>query len=369
MATSEDGGSWRNDPDMLRSQVEAVLEAGFNADGTKSGVEVQSLHAAARKGDASAAKALLDSKCEVDVEQTKDGVTPLMFAASWGHIEVANVLLSANADVNHASHAGDTALLFAASGNHPQIAKTLLEHRANVNHQASGTETAALLAVSKGNTAVLGVLLEGKADVNIRSQHGIVPLHYASRMGHTESVSLLISANADLEARQSENQWTSMMDAAHQGKLDAVKRLLDSNADPNALSKTGRTALKIAESAKHNDVVQLLQPFTTAAPSSAACVQDAACNDARRLFSRKEGLVCPGLADPAQAVCRLWDDCSARSTQLLFSRTKKGGGGKATEGSTVSKEAEEFEVAAAWPENAATCSSARGAALWPEREV
>jgi len=58
----------------------------------------------------------------------------LIGAASVGHIEIVNMLLSSGADVNLSNNDGWTALICAAAKGYIQIAKMLLSAGADVNH-------------------------------------------------------------------------------------------------------------------------------------------------------------------------------------------------------------------------------------------
>ena len=59
-----------------------------------------SIHEAVRKGNIIAVKQHLDSGTDVNLKGDQMKWTPLHWAAYWGHMEIAKILLSAGADVN-----------------------------------------------------------------------------------------------------------------------------------------------------------------------------------------------------------------------------------------------------------------------------
>lgn len=58
---------------------------------------------------------------------------------------------------------------------------------------------------------------------------------------------------------------TPLHDAAEQGQLETVKRLISAGAHPLIKNSRGRIPLQQAEKAQHNDVVAYLSPITTKA--------------------------------------------------------------------------------------------------------
>lgn len=75
--------------------------------------------------------------------------------------------------------------------------------------------------------------------------------------GFLEVADFLIKAGADIELGAS----TPLMEAAQEGHLDLVRYLLESNADVQAQTQTGDTALTYACENGHTDVADLLLQF------------------------------------------------------------------------------------------------------------
>ena len=78
--------------------------------------------------------------------QDAEGNTVLLLAARGGHLEIAQTLIDAGADVNLPNEHGNTALLLAASRRDPlRLINLLIDAGADVNHPNEGGNTALTL--------------------------------------------------------------------------------------------------------------------------------------------------------------------------------------------------------------------------------
>lgn len=68
-------------------------------------------------------------------EVDEHGLTPLMWASSYGQFSVVAGLLQASARVDIENSDGQTALLFAAAGGYHEVVRILIMAGANVNHR------------------------------------------------------------------------------------------------------------------------------------------------------------------------------------------------------------------------------------------
>lgn len=123
------------------------------------------LHHAARSGQCSCVKILLEHNAYVNIA-SYDRRTPLMEAAERGYTECAIMLLNYGADPNTVSTDQMTALHYAARNGHSECVEKLLQSGSNVNAIASG---------------------------------GWTSLHYAARHAHSSCVKLLLQYNALVE--------------------------------------------------------------------------------------------------------------------------------------------------------------------------
>ena len=81
---------------------------------------------AATKGDLKKAQEVLQQSPQLLNVNDTNGVTPLMAAATNGHLPIVQLLLAAKADKEKTSPLGETALMFAAFNGHCDIVKALI---------------------------------------------------------------------------------------------------------------------------------------------------------------------------------------------------------------------------------------------------
>lgn len=96
------------------------------------------------------------SAAQVEDKGQKDS-TPLMEAASAGHLDIVKLLLNHNADVNAHCATGNTPLMFACAGGQVDVVKVLLKHGANVEEQNENGHTPLMEAASAGHVEVAKV--------------------------------------------------------------------------------------------------------------------------------------------------------------------------------------------------------------------
>ncbi len=126
---------------------------------------------AAKKGNLSEVKRLLDNGAEVNYEN-KNGLTVLDLAAFNGYSKVVKLLLDNGAEVNYESKNGTTALISAVIFNKNKVAKVLLDNGANVNYENKNGTTALIVAVIFNKNKVAKVLLECGANPDIKNKDG-----------------------------------------------------------------------------------------------------------------------------------------------------------------------------------------------------
>jgi ankyrin len=247
-----------------------VLLAAANA-----GAATSAVADAAMKHDASAVRALIQRKVDVNVPQI-DGTTALHWAVRVDDIEIADVLIRAGAKVSVANREGVTPMQLAAMNGSAAMLRRLLSAGADPNAPLTQYgDTALMMASRTGKTDAIRVLLESGANVNAKEKWGgTTPLMWAVAEHHPDAVKVLIDAGADVSARSNfvgpangrgfegrtpvavnpdqkveefASGWmTSLMFAAREGDLASARLLVTAGADVNAIAADGKDALGLA---------------------------------------------------------------------------------------------------------------------------
>jgi ankyrin repeat protein len=96
------------------------------------------------------------------------------------------------------------------------------------------------------------------------NKHGWAPLHYAAAIGDCDIMKLLLEKSAYVDA-ESTNKTTPIMMAARAGQTDAVKLLIEEGADISLKNDLGMTAVDFAKKGEHPDIVELLEAHAKSA--------------------------------------------------------------------------------------------------------
>ncbi|XP_071482918.1 ankyrin repeat and KH domain-containing protein mask-like, partial [Diadema antillarum] len=115
------------------------------------------------------AHVLLKMNANVEDRGSKGDCTPLMEAASAGHVDLVKLLLEYGADTNAQSSAGNTPLMYACNGGHEEIVKLLLDQGANIEDHNENGHTPLMEAASSGHVNIAKILLEKGAGINTHS--------------------------------------------------------------------------------------------------------------------------------------------------------------------------------------------------------
>jgi ankyrin repeat protein len=146
---------------------------------------------ALESGNISVVKQLIKEGINVNV--IRDGLTPLMVAASKGHIEMAEVILQAGANINARSDDGWTAL-----------------------HKAAYDQT---------ETNIVDLLLQSGIDLEAKNKSGRTALQLAEEKGHRDIAHVIRKHQQQL--RVDAREWEDFLNSP-EGKPFKQKRLHDS---------------------------------------------------------------------------------------------------------------------------------------------
>src|SRR5215510_3049073 len=226
--------------------LERLIKAGANPNVSLSKFGDTALMLAARTGKTDAVKLLLDNGAQTNALETWGGTTPLMWAVSERHLDTVKLLLTNGADVNARSYfvpsahgrgfegatpeapkpehkveelAGGwlTPLMFAAREGDLEIARALVAAGANLNAIAGDGKDALGLAVFNGQYELASFLIDNKVDVNHADEQRFTPLFWAVD-------------RRNMELGTNGFPWTITSDP-----LPLIKKLLDAGANPNAI--------------------------------------------------------------------------------------------------------------------------------------
>jgi uncharacterized protein len=276
--------------------VELLLERGASLHARSNGGFTPFLFAV-RQGRANLARALLNRGADV-TDLAADQTSALHVATVRGHVELVNLLLDRGADPN-AAGPGYTALHWASGiwetifthdyqvdtgewsvlgGLSPPaketIVKALVAHGADVNARAERSPprfgyslskprfvvggTAFYLAAMAGDAGTMRILLAAGADPMLATKDGITPLMAAAGRARVDSesrvpearqmeaVRLLLDLDADVNAADTLGD-TPLHAAAYAGLNSVVQALVENGAALDRPNKSGETPLKIAE--------------------------------------------------------------------------------------------------------------------------
>jgi ankyrin repeat protein len=236
------------------------------------------------------------------------GMTPLLYAARDGRLDMARELLAARASIELADPNGITPLLIAVTNNHPDVARFLIEKGANIEATDWYGRTPLWAAIETRNMDVdnatfensvnrtpfldlITLLLDKGADPNIRVKEvppirrtflrttgslswvdftGQTPFVTAALAGDVSVMRLLLAHKADPKIPTFDGT-TALMAAAGvnwvfnqtydegQGHLlEAVKLCYDLGLDVNAINSMGLTALHGAANRGSDDIITFL---------------------------------------------------------------------------------------------------------------
>ena len=201
------------------------------------------------------ADTLLRAGADPDAART-GGETVLMTAARTGNVALVRSLAAAGAAVRGATHfRAQTPLMWAASEGHADVAQFLIEVGADVHARSVHGTTALLLAARNGDVETARVLLDGGADVNANEPYLPFDARVDVEESQTSGRTPLLVASASLVATSG---WEYELDVEPSTHEALALFLLERGADPNVPDSIGRTALHAAVETGKTDLVKAL---------------------------------------------------------------------------------------------------------------
>lgn len=188
------------------------------------------------------------------IETVQSGMSSA--AISDDREDIAKVLSSTNASLDHQDSKGRSELMLAIDRGFTAEAEYFIRRGANIHLTDSEDATALMYAAKKGQIEIAEILIDHQADINFLSNKGYSALHMAVENKQIKMVELLIRKGADvhLSNKRVEPPLTS---AVRTGNIDIICLLLEKNAKIDIRSY-GNTALDIAVLYENLDVIKLL---------------------------------------------------------------------------------------------------------------
>ena len=125
----------------------------------------------------------------------------LMYAALKGHLVVAKLLISKDADVNKT---GWTPLHYAATNGHVDVIQLLLDNHAFVDAASPNGSTPLMLAAQYGTPQAVKLLLDEGAEPLQKNEQGLTPIDFARRASRIDSERLIAEA---IRRQQPKGTW------------------------------------------------------------------------------------------------------------------------------------------------------------------
>lgn len=215
---------------------------------------------AVKRGDASAVRALLAKKADVNATNP-DGATALHWAAQENQPAIAGILIDAGAKVNAGTRYNITPLALAAKSGSAVIVERLLKAGVDANSTSGEGETALMTASMNGNADAVKMLLVHEAKVNtVEPFRGQTALMWAAGEGNAKAAELLVEFGANVKAK-SKNGFTPFLFAVRNHRIDAAKVLLEHGAEVTDTAPDGTTALSMAIVNGYYDLASMLLDF------------------------------------------------------------------------------------------------------------
>lgn len=264
--------------------AKALIKSGARLD-IRNGKGVSPLETVIQYGPPSIAKLMIESQKDVNAEifedwtllryvfeisgvvgqespETKHGEWNQLQAAVTDHVRsLTELLLERGVDLNNPSTKdGWTPLVFAASKGNIFLMRQLLNRKPNparVDMRDREKKTSLWWATHHGMTDAAQLLIEHGANVSEGCGDGSTPLHEAVKKKNSKLVQLFASLGADVNTKVS-NSSTLLIEAIRLQDHDTTWVLLNAGARPNEQDANGKSALFYAIEKQDNDLVWLL---------------------------------------------------------------------------------------------------------------
>lgn len=197
------------------------------------------LHQACIDDNVDMVKFLVENGANIN-QPDNEGWIPLHAAASCGYLDIAEFLIGQGAHVGAVNSEGDTPLDIAEE----EAMEELLQNEVNrqgVDIEAARKEEERIMLRDARQWLNSGHINDVR-----HAKSGGTALHVAAAKGYTEVLKLLLQAGYDVNIKDYDG-WTPLHAAAHWGKEEACRILVDNLCDMEMINKVGQTAFDVAD--------------------------------------------------------------------------------------------------------------------------
>ena len=181
-------------------------------------------------------------------------------AAEEGNVEKIQQQLKINPNsLESRNKNGDTPLIVAASYGHAIVCAVLLKAGANVNATNRFERNALYSACKAGKIEVVQILSTYKQLLESRAQDGLTPLLVAAWLGHAKICAVLLEAGADINAIDFLSGKNALHLACGGRDIETVRLLVKYKQLRSAKDKKGSTPLTLAQDLKKTKIAEILQ--------------------------------------------------------------------------------------------------------------
>lgn len=273
-AASEVSSSERADDNS--AEAEPVSEAGTalasekERKGVNGGRRAREARAHAEERGYESAVEAIDSAEPVEKRSAEELDRALVEESKEGDLQAVANLLVAGAKVDAVDGFGRTPLLWAVTNDHIEVAELLLSFGANVNAVDEQKDSPWLVTGVTGS-ADMGLLILGyDVDFSLYNRYGGTPIIPASERGHLDYVQAMVQEpkiTVDYLNHINNIGWTALLEAVILGDgsedyQEIVRTLIDAGADPTIADADEKTPLDHARAGGQREVAAILQKAT-----------------------------------------------------------------------------------------------------------